>query len=111
MSLETEMNKANSEPTFVALSENNEAMLCKILFTLRANETSQRTIFVFTDGSIDREGATSVYASACNVDQEELLESDDEKVALKMSPLTEGEWSIVEQTLEKWQQGELDGSI
>lgn len=111
MTLETKMNKTNSEPTFVALSENNEAMLCKILFTLRANETSSRKIIVFTDGSIDREGATSVYASACNVDEEELIESNDEKIALKMTPLTEGEWSIVEQALEKWQQGGLDRSI
>lgn len=87
---ETMMNESMS---FTVLDENSREVKCEALFTFESEETGKSYI-VYTDGSVDDDGNTNVFASICNpeADMQQLLPIETEK-----------EWKMIEIILDEIQ--------
>ncbi|HHT38128.1 MAG TPA: DUF1292 domain-containing protein [Mollicutes bacterium] len=83
--------------TFTVIDNEGKEVECEVLFTFDSDETGKHYI-VYTDGTVDEEGNTKVYASTF----------DPEKDASDLGPIeTEKEWKIIESILEKLQNEDL----
>ena len=87
--------------TFTAVTDKGEEIQCTVLFTFKSDETGKDYI-VYTDDTVDENGATKVYASIYNPDEE-----------TKLLPIeTEREIEIIANVLDELQdsieQGEAD---
>ena len=90
---------------FSAISEDGEILQCTPMFRCGKPWTSGDVI-VYTDGSLDDEGNTRVFASKFNPDE---LVGDAEYAALSLEPLEEQDWEAVELILDLMQSLTLTG--
>lgn len=79
----------DGEMYFTVLMDDGEEVLCEILFTFESEMTNKKYI-VYTDGEVDDEGNTKVYASAINPTGDILLPIE-----------TDREWCIIEAILDE----------
>lgn len=88
----------NEQMTFVVINDEGKEIECEALFTFESEETGKSYI-VYTDGSVDDDGNTNVFASIFNPDSDEQ----------RLLPIeTEKEWKIIEVILEELQ-AEING--
>lgn len=100
------MSKVGGNPfSFTAISEDGGELRCTALFYCGAPLTSGDVI-VYTDGTIDEDGDTKVYASKINM---ESFTGDDEWASVELSPLEEGDWEVVEVLLGLFQSLAITG--
>lgn len=82
--------------TFKIKNEEGNEVDCEALFTFESEETG-KNYMVYTDGTIDSEGNTKVYAGIYEPDNKEGI----------LQPIeTEKEWKIIETILEEIQNEE-----
>lgn len=82
--------------TFKIKNEEGNEIDCEALFTFESEETG-KNYMVYTDGTIDEEGNTKVYAGIYEPDNKEGI----------LQPIqTEEEWKIIETILEEIQNEE-----
>lgn len=84
---------------FTAISEDGEVLQCTPMFCCGEPWTSGNVI-VYTDGSLDDDGSTRVFASKFNPND---LVGNDEYAALSLEPLEERDWEAVELILKLMQ--------
>ena len=79
--------------TFVVINDEGKEIECEALFTFESEETGKSYI-VYTDGSVDDDGNTNVFASIYNpeADMQQLLPIETEK-----------EWKMIEIILDEIQ--------
>lgn len=81
----------NNKNTFIAVKDDGEEIECDILFTYQDENTGKYYI-AYTDGAVDSDGFTKVYAS---------IVSDPEQDSPELEPITtEEEWELIESILE-----------
>lgn len=83
----------NEQMTFVVINDEGKEIECEALFTFESEETGKSYI-VYTDGSVDDDGNTNVFASIYNpeADMQQLLPIETEK-----------EWKMIEIILDEIQ--------
>lgn len=86
-----------NEMKFTVVNDDGQEVTCEVLFTFESEET-QKNYIVYTDGTLDEEGNTRVYASVYNPDED----------GTTLLPVeTDAEWATIEAILEELQE-EMD---
>ena len=90
--------------TFTAIEPNGDFITCDVLLTFDSEDTGKSYI-VYTDGTINDEGYTNIFA---NVIDRKVLETYNEPGSdgLELAPIeTDEEWQAVEDNLEEYYRG------
>lgn len=86
--------------SFFAVDDEGNLIKCETLFAFDSEVSgSKRSYIVYTDNTIDEEGATHVFASYFDENQAPVF--SEEHVSLGLHPIeSQKEWVIVEETLD-----------